>query len=234
LATEQLVFCKYFKKYATWLIDLLRGKHYISSMGKSIHGITMQIEIDGKNVDVGESLRTHIEERLVNHVKKYFDKAVSAHVVVEKIRHQFVISASLNDGTHHRIINSSAGDSEAYRAADLAIEKMEHQLRRYKHKLKNHHQNRHAPAKEELAEMINITLRPSPESEELQEDYAPAIVAESRVPLERLSVGDAVMRMDMLEQKAFTFINSSNNKVNVVYYRPDGNISWLDPDVASS
>jgi ribosomal subunit interface protein len=200
-------------------------------MGKLIHGITMQIEIDGKHVDVGESLRAHIEERLGAHVNKYFDNAVSAHVVIEKIRHQFVVNASLNDGTHHRIINSSAGDAEPYRAADLAIEKMERQLRRYKNKLKSHH---NARMKEELADMVNSNvIQPMPD-EELNDDYAPVIVAENRVPLERLSVGDAVMRMDMLEQRAFTFINSSNNKVNVVYYRPDGNISWLDPDMASS
>jgi ribosomal subunit interface protein len=201
-------------------------------MGKLIHGKTMQIEIDGKHVDVGESLRAHIEDRIQKNVSKYFENAVSAHVVIEKINHQFVVSASLNDGTHHRLINSSAGDPEPYRATDLAIEKMERQLRRYKNRLKNHH---NARVKEKLADMVNgmdRVIEPMPLEEANEE--SPVIVAENKVPLERLSVGDAVMRMDMLEQRVFTFINSSNNKVNVVYYRPDGNISWLDPEAKSS
>ena len=58
--------------------------------------------------------------------------------------------------------------------------------------------------------------------------YAPTIIAEHQLDIESMSVGDAVMRMDLENLQAYLFINSCNDHLNVVYYRKDGNIAWVD------
>jgi hypothetical protein len=47
--------------------------------------------------------------------------------------------------------------------------------------------------------------------------------------IETLSVGEAVMRMDLADQPALMFRNSAHGGLNMVYLRNDGNIGWVDP-----
>ena len=61
----------------------------------------------------------------------------------------------------------------------------------------------------------------------------PAIVAEMRTDIPTLTVGEAVMRLDLAQQPALMFCNSANGLMNMVYRRTDGNIGWVDPANAS-
>jgi hypothetical protein len=55
------------------------------------------------------------------------------------------------------------------------------------------------------------------------------IIQESTTALERLSVSDAVMELDMTGAPAVLFRHAASGRVNVVYRRGDGNIGWIDP-----
>jgi len=55
------------------------------------------------------------------------------------------------------------------------------------------------------------------------------VVAEHPTEIARLTVGDAVMRMDLADQSVLMFRNSANGELNVVYRRSDGHIGWIDP-----
>ena len=79
----------------------------------------------------------------------------------------------------------------------------------------------------------------SSESAEEDEDEAldgspaePVIVAEIATEIPTVSVGEAVMRMDLADLPSFIFRNAKNGALNVVYRRKDGNIGWVDPDLA--
>ena len=58
----------------------------------------------------------------------------------------------------------------------------------------------------------------------------PVIVAEKATKILKLSVGQAVMKMDLQDLPALMFFNSAHGRLNVVYRRADGNISWVDPE----
>ena len=64
-------------------------------------------------------------------------------------------------------------------------------------------------------------------------DHAPAafatVIAETQTEIRELTVGDAVMRMDLADQSVLMFRNSASGVLNVVYRRGDGNIGWIDP-----
>jgi ribosomal subunit interface protein len=190
----------------------------------------MQIQVSGKGVDVGDSLRAHIEKRLQEGVSKYSDRVNAVQVVVSRDAHMFRVDINANTGTHSGIIikgRDSAGD--VYAAFDASAEKVEKQLRRYKRRLTNHH---HTSTKEGAAQLVQATkyvLQSHAEEEANAEDNAPLIVAEKATDIETLSVSNAVMRMDLLDLPALMFFNAANGRLNVVYRRVDGNISWVDP-----
>ncbi len=190
----------------------------------------MQIIVSGKQVDVGDALRQHIEERLEEGISKYLDRVTSVTVVASRESHMFKIDISGNTGTHSGIvIKSSAKNDDVYAAFDAAADKIEKQLRRYKRRLTNHHKTEVAGT-----EMLQARKYVISDADEHADDDAPVVIAEKDAPIQTLTVSEAVMKMDLAELPALMFINSANGRVNVVYRRVDGNISWVDPELPQS
>lgn len=193
----------------------------------------MQIQVSGKGVDVGESLRSHIEQHLEQGVNKYIDRMTSAHAVISKESHRFRIDLHGNLGTHAgQVVKSSALGDDVYAAFDAALAKIEKQLRRYKRKLTNHHKLSMGGAEAQWQPVRGRKYVLTPEAGESEEAELPkaAVIAEKSTDIETLTVTEAVMRMDLLDLPALMFYNSASKRLNVVYRRADGNISWVDPE----
>lgn len=192
----------------------------------------MQISVSGKHIDVGSALSDHIKNELQDSVKKYFEHAVGANVILSKLRHTFSANVVVNDGTgNHQLLKASGEGGDAYAAFDQALIRIEKQLRRYKRKIKNHHKDKLEKNVDSAALIgTKYVLSALEEDEDKNiENEAPLIIAEKPAQIETLSVSDAVMRMDLGELPAVMFINKKSGAVNVVYRREDGNISWIDP-----
>jgi ribosomal subunit interface protein len=188
----------------------------------------MQIHISGRHVDLGNAFQTYVEKRLSEGFAKYLDRIVSVDVVVSKAaHHQYQVDIHGNMGTHAGLVLKSQGNGgEVHAAFDEAAERAEKQLRRYKRRLKDHH-------KADSAKRVvgkKYVLQPEAHDAELDEKGAPAVVAEKATDIETLSVSQAVMKMDLANLPALMFYNAGSGRVNVVYRRVDGNISWVDPE----
>jgi ribosomal subunit interface protein len=185
----------------------------------------MQILTTGKNLDIGEALRSHIETRFRNDVGKYFDGTVRAQIVVEKQKTNFRTECTLHLTTGLTLqAHGEAGD--AYASLETAADHLEKRLRRYKRRLRKHHAERREPVNSTSA--ASFVLSPAEEEDE-HGDYAPAIVAESLAEIAELSVGEAVMQLDISNAAFVLFRNSRHGGLNVVYRRSDGLIGWVDP-----
>lgn len=192
----------------------------------------MQINVSGKQVDVGESLRAYVEKRLQDGISKYLDRVTLADVVISREAHNFRADIVLNTGTHSGVIIKGRGDAgDAHAAFDGAAERIEKQLRRYKRRLTDHHKSTRGDdlAAEVEARATKYVLASRAEEEEAAEE-APLIIAEKATSVEWLTVGEAVMRMDLADLPALMFFNKANGRLNTVYRRADGNISWVDPE----
>jgi hypothetical protein len=105
---------------------------------------------------------------------------------------------------------------------------MDKQMRRYKRRLRNHHTARTAPV--EYGMGAAYILAPTEEPEEA--DTAPVehvIIAEMETKIPSLTVGEAVMQLELSGQKFVIFRNVGHDGINVVYVRDDENIGWIDP-----
>jgi ribosomal subunit interface protein len=186
----------------------------------------MQIKINGKHIDVGAALRTHVEERLGGLVEKYFDNAVDAAVTFSREAHLYKCDAKVHLPTGLHAQASNAAD-DIYAAHDGCLERIEKQLRRYKRRIKNHTAQRAEPIEAQLASAFVIH---GGDHEEEPESLDPLIVAEMTMDIQTISVGEAVMQMELAHAPFLMFRNERHGGFNVVYRRDDGNIGWVDPD----
>ena len=183
----------------------------------------MNIAVNGQHMSVGIALESYIDEKLQHIITKYFDNATNGKVHFIKEGHLFRCNIIVHDGTgRHTIIKSSASCDDSYSAFDMALAKSEKQLRKYKSKLKDRH-NRIKLS--ESSEAIKYVIAPTRED---QKDNNPVIIAEKPIYVDQLSVEEAVMKMDLENLPTVMFKNTNTGRINVVYYRDDGNISWLD------
>lgn len=191
----------------------------------------MEIQVNGKQIDVGDALTTHITDRLADGVSKYFDSAVDGHVTLSREAHLVRVDCGVHVG--HGIRLQSHGEaSDPYAAFDQALERIEKRLRRYKRRLKDHHQRLKAGEKAELEMIRAASYVLAGEDEEAAPEPAedqPIIIAEAMTDIPIATVGEAVMRMDLADAPVMMFRNAGHGGLNVVYRRPDGNVGWIDP-----
>lgn len=185
----------------------------------------MKISIAGKNIDIGSSLKNYIEEKLTKTTDCYLQNLTSIHVVVSKKGHNFHTDIVIHDGSIGTI-KSFAENDEVYSSFDTTLIKIEKQLRRYKHKILHKHKRNHA--KKDVFEATKYIIEPQANFTEENNDQ-PITIAEKMTNIETLTVSEAIMKMDLEHLPALLFKNQANGRLNVVYYRADGNISWVDP-----
>ena len=187
----------------------------------------MRYQISGKQIDIGEALQTHVKTDLGNIVAKYAERPTDAQVIFSRNAHEYVCEAIVHLSTG-LTAQARAHSTEIYAAFDACGEKMEKQLRRYKRRLKDHHKDRSQPV--ELSGASSYILA-APEDEDAQEPdtLQPIIVAEMQTKIPSLSVGEAVMQMELAGAPVLVFRHEGHSGVNVVYRREDGNIGWIDP-----
>lgn len=188
----------------------------------------MLYQISGKQIDIGEALQVHVRAELGDVVGKYAGRPTDANIVFSKDAHEFVCEATVHLSTGLSA-QARAHATEIYSAFDKCSEKLDKQLRRYKRRLKDHHRDRAQPV--ELSAASSYILAASGNSDESEpESLQPMIIAEMESKIPSISVGEAVMQMELAEAPVLVFRNEGNNGINVVYRRDDGNIGWVDPN----
>ncbi len=195
----------------------------------------MDINVTGRKMNVGEALTSHVEDRLDVIADKYFSRTIDASATFTKEGHTYRsdVSFHANQGVN---LQSRGEADDPYAAFDLAAEKVEKQLRRYKRKIKNHHKSPRKDLDVELAHMNGVESQ-AEESDNAHSgapDEQAIIIAENRTEIPHISVGDAATLMGMAEANAFMFKNTKNDTLEVVYRRSDGNIGWISPTTASN
>ena len=190
----------------------------------------MQIKITGKNLDIGDALRDHVGERLLQLQQKYFEGTVHGHVTVEKQRTGFHTDCTLHLATG-LVLQAHGAAADAHPSFDCAAQHLEKQLKRYKQRIKDHHKTRREPVHQ--LEAASYVISASEDHEPEPADLNPVVIAESATNVPELTVGEAVMQLDISSVPFVMFRNSGHGALNVVYRRHDGNIGWVDPRPAS-
>ncbi len=187
----------------------------------------MRYQISGRQIDIGTALQTHVQAEMASVFDKYAGRPTDAQVVFSRDGHEFVCESIVHLSTGLNA-QARAHDNEIYAAFDNCAAKLDKQLRRYKRRLKDHHRVRTKPV--EISAASTYILAPNDATDGAEpETLQPMIIAEMETNIPALSVGEAVMQMELAGAPVLVFRNEGNQGVNVVYQRDDGNIGWIDP-----
>lgn len=193
----------------------------------------MQITVAGKQMELSDALRVRVSEQLDLISHKYFDGALEASVTFSRARSFFTCDINLHAG-RGLTLRGEGEAADAHSAFDDAAEHIAKRLRRYRRRVNDHARDLATRARPEAARQYVLSQDEDahqPASAEGRSDvpaYA-TVIAESQAEISTLSVGEAVMRMDLADQQVLMFRNSATAEFNVIYRRPDGNIGWIDP-----
>lgn len=191
----------------------------------------MKILISGRHIEVGESLKAHIEGAIKTLADKSFGDILEVHVNISKDGFRFSSEVSFHVSRHF-IVRAHAENEDAYKSFDLALHKTESKIHRYKKRLRT--KNRHSAAEEKEMYIPANRYVIDNEAEDSGESDVPLVIAEMNSALPTISVSDAVMRMDLTDDNVIMFRNAASGQFNVVYRRQDGNIGWIDPAKCSA
>lgn len=184
----------------------------------------MQLSVKGKQIAVGEALRSHVETQLKDITGKYFSDPLDAHVTFSREAHLFRADIAVHAG-RGILLQSNASANEPYPAFDQAAGRIAERLRRYKNRIKHHHHEKQNEAFMASA----FVLKSNGKDLEDEANDNPVVVAEMTTSIETLTVSEAVMRLDLGDLPALMFRNRAHGGFNMIYRRPDGHIGWVDP-----
>ena len=186
----------------------------------------MSISISGKQTKVGKSLSFYVEENIRKSLKKYFEKFISIDVLFSKQSFNFKCEINIHLETN-MYVNSAGISNDAYGSFNIANEKIRKRMRRYHRKIVDHRKRK--KTKSLIASQFTIK-----DNDRITNDISttdePVIIAETKVTIEVLSVSQALMIMNLKDQNAILFKNSQSKKINLLYKRNDGNVSWIEPN----
>ena len=195
----------------------------------------MQVQIAGKKIEVGVALQERISFGLENRVSKYFNRTGEALVIVSKPGWAFNVDCSIHLPSGVTLQAHGEGD-DGYQAFEMALDKIEKRVRRYKNRLRDHRAT-NSNGNGVLESASERIILPRDETDEPDDGMgldgsageAPAIVAESDTKIRTMTVSMAVMQLELVESPALMFRNAAHGRLNMVYRREDGNVGWVDP-----
>lgn len=210
----------------------------------------MQTHFVFRQMESSTALRGYAEERLEK-IKRYFAEPlrVSCTFTVDKVMHIAAFDVTLRNGLQ---LHAQESTENMYSSVDMALAKMERQVRRYKARIKHHKTNEGRSAKVRLGviaaeSMIDQIVEEEDAAEQaaatvaaLQtngngngraaSDSRPVIIRQTEVTTERMTVDGAIMQMNLLHKQFYVFTNAGSGEINIVYVREDGNYGLIEPN----
>ena len=183
----------------------------------------MNIRVSGHQVETGESLQSHVQNRIEGLADKYFDRGIPASVTFGRGPHDDFTCDIVAPVTRGVVLKSSNRANDAHVAFEGAADKIERQLSRYVKRLREHK----GASDGDFVEDAGYTIF-APPPEEVATEHPP-VIAETKVDIPDATVGDAVMMLDLRNTNALMFKNAKSGALNMVYRRDDGTIGWVEP-----
>ncbi len=174
----------------------------------------MQTSVTFKNLDPSENLKAYVSSKL-NRFDKYLDNPAEANVVlsVEKFRHIAEINLT---GDRMAVIGKEETE-DMYSAIDMALDKLEKQIKKNREKVRSRRSSARASLKEMAAEGQFSSEEREPRIRIKNIDYKP------------MDIEEAAMQMDLIDDSFLVFTNARTNRVNVLYRRRDGDYGLIQP-----
>lgn len=187
----------------------------------------MTISVTGRHVEISDAFRAHVASAVqgVNDQHHITPQEVQILLSKQGVFFKSELSVQLERGM---VLRAQGAGEDGYSSFDAALQTMIQSLRKHKKRMRDYHQHadHHAPSDQTPYYVLNGASEAQEETGD-----APAIIAEMQKEIRTMTVGDAVMHMELGSENAYIFRNKMNGGINVLYRRADGNIGWVDPSL---
>ncbi len=189
----------------------------------------MALRVSGKNINIGEALRSHVRSRIDTTISKFSAGPISGHVTIEPEGSGFRADCTLHL-VSGMTLQVEAEAHEPYASFNRAADRIEERLRRYKRRIRNKH------GVQDFPQGIEVQTAGKDELDGLDRvnrgEPSPAVIAEPRTSLKEMTVSSAVLELDLTNVPVVVFRHAGDGRPNIVYRRADGNIGWIDTILA--
>lgn len=184
----------------------------------------MQVNITFRQTESSDSLKAYVEKKVAK-LKKYLNSSFEANVILsvdKKDRQKASINIFSNSGIN---IQGEEMSVDMYASIDLAIAKLERQIKKHRQKLRKYTHN----VSSNVGKMNIYASESFYDTEENEEDVEePVVIKSENVTFEYLTVKEAVMKFDFKQQEVLPFTNKENNRTSIVYLKKDGNYGLME------
>ena len=188
----------------------------------------MNVTITGRRMEVTDALKSYVENG-IKKLKIHFDKVVDINVVLDVEKHRHIVDVNLYaNGVR---IHGRESTADMYASVDAVLTKLDRQIRKYKGRI-NRHKQRTGPENISYSHAILAldAMDAETDVEPVEEEHHRIINKEKR-PLQPMSIDEAIMQLNLLEDSFFVFLNADTAQVNVVYACEDNTYGLIEPEV---
>lgn len=184
----------------------------------------MNLNITGRHLDVPNPLRDHIEEKIYR-LKKYFDGIIDVHVILSNEKHVYTSEITLQGSGFTVHGEETAEDLRS--SFDKSVTKVETQIRKYKDRLSRPRRSDTKPTEAVAEASWTLDILDSTDLE--REEPERRVIRSKQFAVKPMSLDEAVMQMDLIDQDFLVYRDSDTQRVNVIYRRRDGNFGLIEP-----
>jgi putative sigma-54 modulation protein len=178
------------------------------------------VSVTFRHLEATAALREYAVEK-ASKIRNYFGEPNEITIVLSSEKHRYTAEITLKAG---RITANAKEETEdLYSAVDIAVDKVDRQIKKHKDKIKHHKQG---SMPQEITSRYNILS-----SKSIEENEQPKIIKTENVFAKPMSLEEAVLQLKLLKNDFLVFINASTAKINVIYHRKDGDYGLIEPEV---
>ncbi len=172
----------------------------------------MQVAVTFRHIDGTKALQEYAEKR-VQHLRKFLKKPIDAHVVLEVLKHRHLAEVTL--GADRHVFNAREETGDLYSAIDLAVSKLERQIKK-------------DAGKRQSRKHIRV---PEPVNEVAPDRRRAGRIETERILVKPMSVRDAVAEIRAGKDDFLLFHNAATETLNVLRRRKNGQVVLIEPEV---
>lgn len=199
----------------------------------------MNTQVAFRQMDTSPALRDYATGKLEKIVDKYVHGSVDASVVMSVQKYWHIADFTLN--IKNLTVKGQERSEDMYSSIDLALDKIEKQLRRHKDRIRDHKPSNGearlfkmgviSPTDEEIEEPLELlnTYVEETETPSVVESTETRVLRQKEFTAKSMTVDDAITQLDILEDREFyVFTNADTQSINVVFKRRDGCVGLIE------
>lgn len=171
----------------------------------------MQIMVTFRQIEPSEGLRQHAEEK-IQRIRKFLRRPIEAHVTLSVVKRRHIAEVQLS--AKHLNLTATEETGDLYSAIDLAMTKLERQVK--KHVAKRHTHKGPAPC------AATATAA----------EHGPRLMRPRRVVVKPLTLNEAAVQLRAQKAEFLLFKNTATDALTLIYQRKDGHVGIIEPELA--